>query len=231
MQQHYDVRDKPPRIPEEALARLRQVETATVGHFRLGGFMAPRLRSMLPGSRIAGTAVTVRTLDIDSTAILIAIDALRAGDLLVVDRGGEDRHACFGAVTSFAVRQSGAAGVVIDGRACDIADIRKQGMPLWCTGSSPVLGRRLDLGGGVNVPINCGGVVVAPGDAILADDGGILVADPAGLDAMIDEALERQRREVVIFERLAAGEKLSDIAGLPRFSDYRAPPLPPSTAA
>ncbi len=224
MEQRYDVRDMPTQIPEETLARLRQVETATVGHFRLRGFMAPRVRPMLPGRRIAGTAVTVRTVDIDSTAILIAIDALRPGDVLVVDRGGEDRHACFGAVTSFAVLQAGAVGVIIDGRACDIPDIREQGLALWCTGSSPVLGRRLELGGCVNVPVNCGGVLVSPGDAILADDSGVLVTDPSsGLDAMIDEALERQRREVALFERLGAGEKLSDIAGSPRFADYRRP--------
>lgn len=216
----FDVRPMPAPIDPALLDGLRQVETATVGHFRMHGFMNARLQSMLPGARIAGTAVTVRTVGIDSTAILIALDALRSGDILVIDRCGEDRHACFGAVMSAAVRATGAAAVIIDGRACDLADIRAQGMPLWCAGASPILGRRLDLGGAVNVPVSCGGVAVAPGDAILADDSGILVVPPAELAPLIDEGLERQRREAVVLERMARGERLTEIAALPRFADY-----------
>ena len=217
---HYDVRPAPQQLSAAAMKRLQAVETATVGHFQLHNFMNQRLVPNQAGARIAGTAVTVRTTGIDSTAILLVLDALRPGDVLVVDRSGEDRHACFGAVMCAAVRQAGVVGVIIDGRACDLADIRAQGMPLWCAGPSPILGRRLDLGGAVNVPISCGGVTVAAGDAILADDTGILVIPPAEVEAVVDEALRRQEREAEVLARMAAGEKLADIAAFPRFADY-----------
>jgi len=216
----FDVRPMPPQIGAPLLARLQQVETATVGHFRLHGFMTQRLRPIQEGTRIAGTAVTVRTVGIDSTAMLLVLDELRPGDVLVVDRSGEDRHAGFGAVMSAAVRGAGVVGVVIDGRACDFGDIRSQGMPLWCAGPSPMLGRRLDLGGAVNVPVSCGGVTVNPGDAVLADDTGILVIAAAEVEAIAEEGLKRQAREADVLQRMARGEKLSRIADFPRFADY-----------
>jgi regulator of RNase E activity RraA len=140
--------------------------------------------------------------------------------VLVVDRCGEDRHACFGAVMCAAVRQAGVVGVIIDGRACDLGDIRAQGMPLWCAGPSPILGRRLDLGGAVNAPVSCGGVTVTAGDAILADDSGILVIPAVDVEAVVEEALRRQTREAEVLARMAAGERLADIAAFPRFADY-----------
>lgn len=216
----FDVRPMPPQLDAALLDRLRAVETATIGHFRLHGFMGPRLQPIQHGARVAGTAVTVRTVGIDPTAILIALDALRQGDLLVIDRSGEDRHACFGAVMSAAVRQAGVAGVVIDGRACDFADIRAQGMPLWCNGPSPMLGRRGELGGAVNVPVSCGGVAVHPGDAVLADDSGIVVLAPHEVPEVADEGLRRQEHEARVLARMAAGERLTDIAGFPRFAEY-----------
>jgi regulator of RNase E activity RraA len=216
----FEVHSMPPQIGAPLLDRLQKVETATVGHFRLHGFMNQRLRPIQDGTRIAGTAVTVRTVGIDSTALLLVLDHLRPGDVLVVDRCGEDRHAAFGAVMSAAVRSAGVAGVVIDGRACDFSDIRGQGMPLWCAGPSPMLGRRLDLGGGVNVPVSCGGVTVNPGDAVLADDTGILVIPPEEVEAVAAEGLKRQAREAEVLQRMEAGEKLSRIADFPRFADY-----------
>ena len=88
----YDVRPMPPQIGAALAERLRAVETATVGHFRLHGFMGQRLQPIQDGARIAGTAVTVRTLGIDNSALLVVMDALRPGDVLVIDRCGEDRY-------------------------------------------------------------------------------------------------------------------------------------------
>ncbi len=216
----YDVCDMPRQIAPAAIDRLRLVETATVGHFRMHGFMSSALLPIQQGVRVAGTAVTVRTVGVDSAALLLALDALRPGDVLVVDRSGEDRHACFGAVTAAVARKAGAFGVIIDGRACDFHDVRAQDVPLWCRGPSPILGRRLDLGGAVNVAVSCGGVSVCAGDAILADDSGILVLSPGEVEGVTAEALARQDREVALLERIEGGETLADIVGAPRFRDY-----------
>lgn len=213
----YTVNEMPPRIDAARLKALAEIETATIGHYRMHGFMSTRLTPVLTGVRVAGTAVTVRTVTVDSAAILMAIDGLRPGDFLIVDRSGEDRHACFGLVTAAAVKASGAVGVIIDGRACDFPDIRKHGVPLWCAGASPILGRKVGLGGEVNVPISCGGQAVNPGDAVLADESGILVIPPHEIEAIVEEGLARQAREPGILKRLAAGEKLSAITGAAKF--------------
>jgi len=210
----------PASIDTALLDCLRQVETATVGHYRLHGFMDPGLQANQRGARIAGTAVTVQTRGIDSAPIAIVLDAIRPGDVLVIDRCGEHRHAALGAVLCKALEQAGAVGVIIDGRACDLTDIARQGMPLWCIGSSPVLGRRQGLEGGVNITIDCGGVPVRPGDAILADDSGILVIPPEEVAGLTAEGLKRQAREVDVLARMSAGERLTEIAGLPRFADH-----------
>lgn len=220
------IRPMPARIGAALCAQLAEVETATVGHFRLHGFMDVRIQPNQRRRRIAGTAVTVQTRGIDPTAILIALDAIRPGDLLVIDRCGEARHAALGAVMSAALAQAGAVGIVLDGRACDLGDIEAQGMPLWCLGASPLLGRRPGAGGAVNIPISCGGVTVRPGDAVLADDSGVLVLPPEEIQAVVREGLERQSREVQVLARMAAGERLTDIAGMPRFADHCIPSTP-----
>ena len=76
----YDIRPLPKQIASSTLAKLCIVETATVGHFQMHNFMDARIRPIQTGVRVCGTAVTVQTVGIDSTAILIAIDALRPGD-------------------------------------------------------------------------------------------------------------------------------------------------------
>jgi regulator of RNase E activity RraA len=75
----------------------------------------------------------------------------------------------------------------------------------------------------VNIPISCGGVTVHPGDAVLADDSGLLVLHPDEIEAVTAEGLLRQEREVKVLARMAGGERLTDIASMPRFSDF----LPP----
>jgi len=214
------VRSMPASIGLDRLAHLAEVETATVGHFRLHGFMDTRLLANQRGRRVAGTAVTVQTRGLDSTPILVALDAIRPGDFLIIDRCGEHRHAALGAVMCTALKQAGAVGVVVDGRACDLGDIERLGMPLWSLGPSPVLGRRSGLGGAVNIPVSCSGVTVQPGDAVLADDSGVLVLPPDEIDGVIAEGVRRQTREAEVMARLAAGERLTDISGLPRYADH-----------
>jgi regulator of RNase E activity RraA len=207
------LKDLPPSLDAGLLDKLRQCETATIGHFMLAGFMDARIQPIQTGSRIAGTAITVRTHGTDSTIISHALSQARPGDVLVIDRSGEARHASWGLVTSVAAKVAGLAGVIIDGRACDLGDIRAVGLPLWCIGPSPILTRPLAMAGDFNIPVNCGGVVVNPGDAILADDSGVLVLAPREIAAVADHALELQAKEVGILERVRAGTKLTEISG------------------
>jgi 4-hydroxy-4-methyl-2-oxoglutarate aldolase len=203
----------PRQIEALRLDRLRQVETATVGHFRHDGFMNPDLRAVIPDRRVAGTAVTVRIPGPDSAMLHHALGLVRPGDFLVIDRCGDQRHACWGGVVTFNAKHAGVVGAVVDGRATDFEEVRRRDFPLWCAGPSPITTKILGLRGALNVPVACGGVMVNPGDAILADESGILVLAPGEVDAVADEALDRQAREPDLLARIEAGEKLGAISG------------------
>jgi regulator of RNase E activity RraA len=203
----------PAPIAPEAIARLVRVETATVGHYRHDGFMDPALRAVIPDRRIAGTAVTVAIPGADSTLLHHAMNLVRPGDVLVVDRCGDRRHACFGGVLALVARLSGLAGVVVDGMVTDLGEIRAQGVPVWARGPSPITTKLLALGGRMNVPVSCGGVAVLPGDAILADESGVLVLRPGEVAATADVALEDQAEEADFNRQLEAGAKLGELSG------------------
>lgn len=192
---------------------LLQVETATVGHFRHDGFIDPAIRLVLPQARIAGPAVTVRIAGPDSTLLHHAVSSARPGDVLVIDRCGDTRHACWGGVTTYAARLAGIAGIIIDGPATDFGEIMKAGLPVWCRGPTPLTTKFLPLDAALNVPVSVGGVAVNPGDLILADESGVIVLPPDEAAAAAEHAIGLQNREKQVLARLAAGERLDEISG------------------
>lgn len=188
----YVVRDMPDQVEAETLDLLRDVETATVGHWRLWGFMDRRIQPLLPGRRVVGTAVTLAISGADSTLLHHAVGLLRPGDILCVDRLGDDRHACWGGGVTVAAKASGATAGIVDGPCTDLSEIEESAFPMWARGLSPITTRIYDLGGGMNIPVSCGGAVVMPGDAILADESGVLVLPRIEARAVAERALSIQ---------------------------------------
>ncbi len=207
------IKDVPQPIDPALVALLRRAEPATIGHFRHVGFMDPCVRSLLTGHRIAGTAVTVRCFGPDTTIVHYALGQLRPGDVLVIDRAGDMRHAACGGGVAFAAREAGCIGIIIDGMATDIDELRDYGLPVWARGLSTVTGKRLFLHGEFATPIACGGVAVAPGDAILADENGVLVMPPSDIQVSAKRAIDMQEAEKQSLARVAKGERLPDING------------------
>ena len=207
------INDVPQAIDPALVALLRQAEPATIGHFRHVGFMDPAVRSLLSGHRIAGTAVTVRCFGPDIAIVHYALGKLRSGDVLVIDRAGDMRHAACGGGVAFAAREAGCIGIIIDGMATDIDELRDYGLPVWARGLSTVTGKRLFLHGEFATPISCGGVAVNPGDAILADENGVLVMPPSDIKASAERAIAMQQAEKLSLARIAKGERLPDING------------------
>jgi len=203
----------PAGLPPQLISKLRQAEPATIGHFRNWGFLDPAIRAMQADVRIAGPAVTVRAPGVDGTIVGYALGQVRPGDVLVIDRCGDHRHAAFGGLVAYACKVAGLAGVIIDGVATDIGEVRKYGVPLWCRGLSAVTTKRIGLAGEFCVPVSCGGVDVRPGDVIIADECGIVVLPPADAEAIAERAIGMQEAEVKSRARLDAGEKLPDISG------------------
>lgn len=221
----YVMHDMPNQVPAEDLALLAGVETATVGHWRLWGFMDRRIQPLLPGRRVVGTAVTLAISAADSTLLHHAAGLLRPGDILCVDRLGDDRHACWGGGVTVAAKASGAVAGIVDGPCTDLAEIVDSDFPIWGRGLSPITTRIYDLGGGLNIPISCGGAVVMPGDAILADESGVLVLPRAEVREVAERALAIQAKGKLREAQVRRGEeKLGNLSGasakvLARLSD------------
>jgi 4-hydroxy-4-methyl-2-oxoglutarate aldolase len=209
----YRIRPMPPQIAPELVAKLLKVETATVGHSRHWGFMDRGIQPLLRTKRIAGTAVTLAIPGPDSTLLHHALGLLRPGDILVVDRLGDDRHACWGGGVTVAAKKAGAAGGIVDGPCTDLTEIQDSDFPMWCRGMAPITTRLYNLGGMLNHPVSCGGCVVMPGDAILADESGVLVLPAEEAEAVADAAIIRQARGEANQDRMRAGEKMGDISG------------------
>jgi regulator of RNase E activity RraA len=195
------------------VALLMQTEVATIGHWRHWGFCDRRIQPLLRKRRVAGTAVTVAIPGADSVALHHALGLLRPGDVLVVDRLGDDRHACWGGGVTVAAKAAGAVAGVVDGPCTDLEEVEASDFPLWGRGIAPITTRLYNLGGRINMPVSIGGVVVMPGDAVLCDDTGVLVLPPGEAEAEARRAIERQARGLVTQDRVAKGEKLGDISG------------------
>ncbi len=209
----YTVEPSAPQISAEVIALLEQTETATIGHWRHWGFVDRRIQPLLRGKRVAGTAVTVQIPGPDSTLLHHALGLLRPGDVLVVDRLGDDRHACWGGGVTVAAKAAGAVAGLVDGPCTDLEEVEASDFPLWCRGIAPITTRGYDLGGRMNVPVSIGGAVVMPGDAVMLDESGVLILPPGEAEAEARAAIARQERGLSVQARIAAGEKLGDISG------------------
>ncbi|MGE0316028.1 MAG: RraA family protein [Lautropia sp.] len=209
----YVLNDLSPQLDAGLVAKLARCETATIGHLRQQGFADRRIQCILPKRRVAGTAVTLALPGQDSTLLHHVLGLLRPGDVLVVDRLGDDKYACLGGGVAVAAKASGAVAAIVDGPCTDFSEIRDEDFPVWCKGPSPVTTRIYGIGGAFNTPVNCGGVTVNPGDAVLADESGVLFLAPDVAEAAADWALGKMAVEPELHRRLRAGEKLGDISG------------------
>jgi regulator of RNase E activity RraA len=207
------IQPMPPQLPASVVAKLVQAETATVGHTRHWGFMDRRIQAVIPNLRLAGTAVTLQLPAQDSALLHHALGLVRPGDVLVIDRLGDDKHACIGGVVALAAKLAGVVAAVVDGPATDFSEIREHGFPVWCRGPTPITTRAYAVGGALNIAVACGGVTVQPGDAVLLDENGVLVLPAAEAEAVAEAAIARQALTAERVERVKRGEKLGDISG------------------
>ena len=209
----YIVNEMPAPIDPGLIKKYGRVETATVGHRRFMGFMDPGIQCVLPGRRVAGTAVTLALPGQDSTLLHHVIGFLRPGDFLCIDRLGDTKHACLGGGVAAAIKARGVVGVAIEGPCTDVPEIVEYDLPVWCRGASPITTRLYDVGGCFNVPVALGGAVVNPGDVVIADFSGVLVMPPDEAEADADWALGKQEAEPEAHKALFYGVLLGERTG------------------
>lgn len=187
----------------EGLAALG-VSTVHEADQRRGAF-APEIRPIQTGVCIAGPAVTVRCHPGDNLMVHAAVETCRPGDIVVITTTSPSTDAMLGELLATSLRAHGAIGVVIDAGVRDVAQLRAMGFPVWARAVSPQ-GTVKASPGSVNVPVVCGGQLVHPGDAIVADDDGVVVVPRARAAAVLEAGRRREAAEAAKRERLAAGE-------------------------
>jgi regulator of RNase E activity RraA len=127
---------------------------------------------------VCGNAVTVSVRAGDNLMIHKALQILQAGDVLVVDGGGDISRALFGEIMMTVAKSRGAFGVVFDAAIRDVEAFEKHHFPCWARGVN-MRGPLKDGPGSINVPVSIGGMVIHPGDVILGDCDGIIALPPA----------------------------------------------------
>ena len=172
----------------------------------------PAFRPVIEGVRIVGPAVTAFNSPGDNLMMHTALYLARRGDVLVVSNGGVAYGSLWGENASIQAKRTGVVGLIADGPVRDIDGLRRQGVPVWATMITPTRPTKA-LPGSVNVPIACAGVLVEPGDLIVADSDGVIVVPPAEARRIAAAARARIARDERMQQAIAQGSTLFDEIG------------------
>jgi 4-hydroxy-4-methyl-2-oxoglutarate aldolase len=197
----------------DALARLAHYATATISDAqRSFGIMRPEIRPLAPGLRLAGIAHTVKCYPGSIITVHKALLEAQPGEVLVVDGEGDDRGALFGELMTLQALANGLAGVVVDGPVRDRSAVIESGFAVFASSVNPRVGSNRRVGE-TQVPIQCGGVVVRPGDLIIGDDDGVAVVAQEQAQAVLEAAEAIKCKEIGIREAITQGRQLADLIG------------------
>jgi len=159
---------------------------------------------------MVGTAYTVRCPPGDNTAVTRAVGDAKAGNVIVIDAGGNTRSAVWGDTANTASQMKGIVGCVTNGRARDIDEIATLGFPVYAIGLS-LRGSTKGQPGETNVPVAIGDVMIHPGDFVCGGPDGVLVVPRDQAKTVLAKAAKEHAEEQTRADRLKSGVPLSEI--------------------
>ena len=193
------------RADADVVKRLGALGVATV-HEACGrvGLMKSYVRPVWAGGEAAGTAVTVLAQPGDNWMIHVAVEQCRPGDILVVGCTTDNTDGMFGDLLATSLKARGVVGLVIDAGCRDVKSLREMGFPVWSKAISAKGTVKATLGA-VNIPVVCAGINVRPGDAVIADDDGVVVIGRKEASDVAAKGEKRKAEEEGKRQQLASG--------------------------
>lgn len=197
---------------EDPSPALLELGTATLGESGAAP-LAPRLRAVWPGARLAAPAFPVGCAPGDNLAIHVAVALAPEGSALVVDVSGEPERGYWGEVLTTAAQSRHLSGLVIDGGVRDTAALEAHGFPVFCSVVA-LRGATKQSPGSAGVALTVAGAPVATGDWVVGDGDGVVVVPAAELAAVLSRARARADKEQRMFEQLRRGSTTLELLEL-----------------
>ena len=208
------------RLPAEIVRRAAQLATSTLANaLDAEGFhdqVLSTLKSVSPGMRFTGPAMTVREITAKHGTFTSAdfrvgaiIDAAQAGDVVVIDMGGA-KISTWGGMASLAAKEKGVSGLLVDGGIRDLEEMIEFGFPVFARHLVPTTGRTRLKVEAINEAVRVDDVIVKPGDLIVADGTGVVCLPKAKVVILVSRAEEMQRDDEAAAKEIKDGLSFSD---------------------
>ncbi|MGP3535560.1 fumarylacetoacetate hydrolase family protein [Microbacterium sp. RD1] len=179
------------------------------------------VRPMHPGTKIVGTARTLRFLpnreDLFASrgggynAQKRAFDAVEEGEIIVIEARGETGSGTLGDVLALRAQARGAAGIITDGGVRDYDAVAEIGIPVFSAGAHPAVLGRKHVPWEHDVAVGCGGTTVEPGDILVGDSDGVIVIPPGLVEEVVDAALAQEDEDAWVAAQVKAGHPVDGL--------------------
>lgn len=211
-----DIKRPPQRIVDgflDLMKKYHSIAPAVSDCMNRLNAMDSDIQPLYPEIRLVGVALTIKTTASDLAPVIKALDYIQPGDVLIVDTHSSENTAFWGEIVAIEAKRKGAKGIILDSAVRDVVELKEMKFPVLCRGISPNAAGPVGFGY-INVPVQCGGAAVSPGDIVIVDDNGVVIVPCGDAEAVLNKTKKFLEDEVKITERVKAGERLGDILNM-----------------